>query len=644
MKQIRIVFSFVIAMCLTLILAGCSSAPEEKMEMSTNLSLSPTFEGTRVFSLTLPSSYSPGSQNAEALENIVAKYCPKPLTYSSATVDGKLKYTFILSFSSLTDYNSKLTDVIGSRPTVVFSNPNTPLTTGWQISEYFQSAQLLSWLTDAISTEEIPDLDLFSAENTTSVTFDGQTVSTLPTISINKLKGYPISKVNINTVNSRSTYDRTVSFVIPQSTFDSLGDSLSKYFASVTDASASSDWLLEDNSYIYTVSFSTVTLKELEGYTNRLFSSVYGDVSYLGKDKASTPLAYQNTFTETIDLSCYISENSQPVPLEYTYSLADGADLNLPEIYSDLEWSNADPNADTATLTKTATIKSSQPSLTLRITDGKQYVPKNIALTLTPVDNDNLRKTISFSFDIAKDGYEASNYTNSFFQSHGVTSSLNVDGGDSVCTVTFSGTVSEINQQFSSVFGMNNNISMTTGKPFFTLRTAKQITDKLDLSQLLSGKNYDTPVTYTLLTRDGESADSLSMTISDTPDPVNAEKTDAPGLTVSITTPVVTITAGSSGANWSEIITFILISSVLVLITIALIILMRRKSTASLVKGSSPAQSLPEEKEPSKSLPTDKKDAQKKMTDKKTVKALPAEKKSAPEITPPKKESEKNDD
>jgi len=39
-------------------------------------------------------------------------------------------------------------------------------------------------------------------------------------------------------------------------------------------------------------------MKQLEGYTNRLLSSVYGDVSYVDKTVGNTALAYQTEKTK----------------------------------------------------------------------------------------------------------------------------------------------------------------------------------------------------------------------------------------------------------------------------------------------------------------------------------------------------------
>ena len=286
---IRKILMLFICVCTAAVFTSCSQTNTDKVNYKTSLTFSQTFSGTRSFTATYPASIaSPDSERAETLDRLIHDSCPASLAHSLDTSSGQLAYTFTLSFSSFSDYMSKLTDILGTRPSVTFANPDTPLTKGWRIEESFQSSQLLDWLTNAAHAQQIYDFDIPSEELSTSVTFNSETVTTAPVISVNKLNGHPIKSVKISTVNKKSTFDRTFVFTLSQQTFDSLGDKISDYFSSVTDNTASTSWQIENGEYTYTVGFSNITLKQLEGYTNRLFSTVYGDTSYVDKDKGST--------------------------------------------------------------------------------------------------------------------------------------------------------------------------------------------------------------------------------------------------------------------------------------------------------------------------------------------------------------------
>lgn len=594
-KYIRTIL-LVLAAAVLLLLPSCAPSAPESAELHTSLNVSKGFSGSRTIQLVIPSSViMPGSEQAENLETVIRRHCPPSLSYTTSS-DSSINYIFSLSFSSFSDYNSKLTDLLGSPPTVIFSNPDTPITTGWRIQEYFQSSQLLSWISDGAKTENLSDLSLNFSEPETSVTFGTTSVKTTPTISVNCLNGSPIDSIKISTLNKKSTFDRTISFTISQSAFDSLGSDFSDYFSSVTDSSADTSWQLEQNKYIYTVSFTDITLKQLEGYTNRLLSSVYGDIDYLDKTQGSTPLAFQNSFTETLDFSNYIGSSGPDVPVEYIYSLADHSKPDQPLIYSDLEWSPADTpeNSDSSSVTVT----SQSPSLTVKINDGKQYVPVSIDISLTPLDGENLSKTYAFRYDIADGGTEAAEYTLSYFTSLDLLPNQYVEGGQAVCAISFSGTPAELNSKITDIFGDSNLISITSSKPFMTLRTKKQISDHTDLSSLLTGKNIDTPVNYTLLPRDGEKAEALSLQRPSDTDPTAAEPSENGIFTLSLAGTEGDLYSTVSVANWQDIIIFLLISLILILITSALIFILRSRKPRSptLNGGESSSPPMPDPK------------------------------------------------
>ncbi len=565
-----------------LIFSSCSQSESDKVNYKTTLTFSPNFAGTRTFTVTYPtSSVSPSSDRAEKLDKLIQDSCPSALAHSLDKSSGSLSYTFTLSFSSFSDYMSKLTDILGTRPTVTFANPDTPLTQGWRIEESFQSSQLLHWLTDAAHAEQIYDYDIPSEESATSVNFNSETVSTTPTVSVNKLSGHPIKSIKISTVNKKSTFDRTFTFKISQNTFDSLGDKISKYFTSVTDSTASTTWQIENGEYTYTADFKNITLKQLEGYTNRLFSSVYGDTSYVDRNEGSTPLAYQNSFIETLDFSNYVSDNNTDVPIEYTYTTADNSELDSCLIYSNLEWINASDFTAENDPGRIVGISSKQPSLTVRINDGKQYKPQIIDITLTPLDNDNFKKSYAFSYNIEENGFEASGYTATYFEDLGISTTQTSKENTATCTIEFTGTPAEINSKITKIFGEGNLLTYSSDIPFMTLRTAKHIEDTIDLSPILIGENIDTPVNYTLASRNGEIAKSLIRTIKasdkDSNETVYADKNDNGSYSVLLAGSKAVLNSEVSVANVSDIIVFCAISVIIILLTIAAVLFLKSR-------------------------------------------------------------------
>ena len=579
-------FCTILCAAALILLCSCSSPQPEKAEYSTALSVSSSFVGERTFSVTYPKSVvSPDSDTAETLERIIKTNCPPSLIYEKSVSSGNIKYTFTLSFSSLSDYNTQLTELLGSRPVITFANPKTVLTKGWRIQESFQSAQLLEWLTNAAHNENIHTFDIPFEETSTTVAFGSENASTTPVISVNNLTGSPIASIKINTVNKGETYDRTFVFRISQTTFDSLGDKISSYFRSVTDTSASSDWQIEEGMYSYTVRFIDITLKQLEGYTNRLLSSVYGDVEYIDKTVGNDPLSFQNSYTETLDFSNYVSDNNTDVTVEYVYSVVGGSELDNCRIYRDFQWITAESVTAENNPGKIVAVSEKTPTLTLRINDGKQYVPKLINITLTPLDNELLQKSYSFIYPISSGGYEASNYTASYFREHGLNPEESSENDTASCTISFTGTAGELNMKITDIFGDNNLISFSSEVPFMTLRTLKNIEDTVDLSALLTGKNVDTPVTYTLVSRDGEKSENLILTYESSDEENYAETNDDGNLYILLGSSKATLKSAVSVPNVTDIIVFFTISIIIILAAVAVIFFLRNQKLPIVSKG-----------------------------------------------------------
>ncbi len=583
MKKYKKITLFLFCILVVLTLCSCSKKEMESVQYNTVLNISDNFSGTRTITVIYPDSvFSPDSDTANGLETAVRKNCPSSLTYSKTVADNKTKYTFVLEFSSISDYKAKLSELLENEPSVVFSDSDSALTKGWRIEEDFQSLQLLKWIKKSAKNDNVELPDYKEEERNTSVTYKKETSKCDAVVSVNKRSGSPIEKISINTVNKtnahESLYDRTITFVMTQKTFDSLGDKVKEYFSSVTDENAYTEWALENKKYIFKVEYEDINIKQLEGYTNRLFSSVYGDIEYVDKTLGSTPLAYQNSYTETLDFSGYVGPDNKDVPIEYTYSLSGSSKLDQCRIYNGQKWTAADDLMDTNNPGKVAAIYYDQPSLTLRINDGKQYVPESIDVTVTPLDNDNIRKSLSFVYDISKNGYEATDYTASYFEQKGMTSQKTVDGGNSICTINAEGSADEVNIKLTDIFGDDNIVNTSSSVPFMTLRTRKETKDTVDLSSILVGDNLDTPINYTLKPSDGERAESLTLQYNDSDDIVSCEADKNGIYSFRLSGTGAKLTSIVTAPNVADIIIFCVIGIIMIITSSGFIIYFRNKS------------------------------------------------------------------
>lgn len=584
-KNIKLT-ALIIAVLSIMLFSACNKSEPENVTLETALSVDSSFSGKRTVVCTFPRSIIPSNSQQETnLDKVIQKYCPDSLDYTKNISNDSFSYSFQLKFNSATDYIDKVDDITGLKVAVSFSNPDTVLTSGWKIEENFESSQLLKWIFDGAKQENMDGFDFDVKEIKTTAALGDDIHTSEPIISVNNLSGYPIEKIQIDTVNKKnSVYDRTFIFTISQTTFDKLGNKVSDYFKSVTDNSASSaEWILENNSYLYTVKFTDVSLKELEGYTNKLLSSVYSDIAYEDKSTGSTPLAEQNCFYETLDFSNYVGNNNGNVPIEYSYSAGGSAELGECMIYKDCEWTPATDLLDTNLYGKKVAVKNSDSLLQLKIADGKQYTASSIDIKVTSVDNDTLQKSITFRYDIATGGNEASNYTKSYFDGLNIGAVQSVEGAQNTCTITFSGTDSEINSVISTIFGSNNNISHSCYNPPMTLRTVRQFTDHIDFSSMLTGKNTDTPVNYYVTSQGGDIIKSLtaeknSKNESSAPESSTALSDDGNGTyCIRLNNAITDVKFDVSVPNTTDIIVFSVFAVLITAAAIVLIFLLKNK-------------------------------------------------------------------
>ncbi len=606
-KYVRLLLFFILAVCV-LSFASCSQPKNEAVDIKTDLTINSSFKGSRSFVVTFPDSViASGSEKESSLDKVVQKYCPDSMNYSKMIKDGLISYSFELKFNSLHDYIKKTSDIIGTQTVVTFSNPNNALTTGWKLNESFTSKDLLFFIADGAHTEKLEGLELELEESRTTAALGDEKVNTTEKIAVNTLKGQPVQKITIKTVNKGSVFDRTIVFNISQSTFDALGDALSKYFKDITNPSAeSADWLLENKSYLYTVKFTDISLQQLEGYTNKLLSSVYCDVSYEDKSVGSTPLAEQNSYTETLDFSNYFGIGGGNVPVEYSYSVDGSSELGECRIYDGTEWTAATDLLSSNKYGSLVAIKSNEALLVLKINDGKQYTASSIDVNVTPLDDDKIQKSVIFKYDIATGGIEACEYTKSYFENIDIGAVESLDGEKKVCTVTFSGTADEINRKMGDIFGTGNKLTYSSYKQFMRLRTMKQFTDHIDFSSLIISKNIDTPVNYYITAKNGDIVKSFTAVSqqetgegSDTePTSVNAELTpDKSGaVSISLNSSSADLSFDVSVANLSEIIMCIIISCLVVIIALAVLLVLRSRKAVDTLPHGENDPTLPEPK------------------------------------------------
>lgn len=502
-----------------LLFASCRGEQKEDVEISTSISLNHSFTGTRTIVMTFPKSIiAPGSETESNLDRVVEKYCPDSLTYAKNKVNDKISYSFNLKFEDKRDYIQKTTELRGSPTIVSFSNPTSVMTNGWKLEENFESYELLGWICREAKNNDYSGFDFNTKETLTNVSLDGQIFSSQAKISVNCLKGIPVQKLSVTTINKKNdNYDRTISFTLGETDFKSSEKSIREYFRNQTHRKATySDWDEQGNAATYTVKFTNVSLTEMVGCTNQILDTIYCKSEYNDKSIGSTALAEQNSFVDSLDFSSFIGLNGQNVSVEYSYSMQDSAaELSEAQIYDNGDWVKALDLMSTNRYGHLAAIKSNESYLQLKVNDGKQYNASSIEIIAKPTEDNKIQKSITFKYDIAKDGNLASQYASDYFSKLNIGAELNMEGDKNTCTITFSGTPDELNAKIPAIFGEKNLIHYSSKNQFMMLRTMKSFTDHVDFSSLITGKNSKIPVYYSLATENGDIVKTFRINSTD---------------------------------------------------------------------------------------------------------------------------------
>lgn len=608
--RIRIMLLLLLTLLTVFVFSSCNNNQKENADIQTTLTVEGTADavsGTRTIVMTLPHSIvSPGSEASANLDKVVDKYLPSCLKRVRDETDGKIRYTFTLSFDSLRDYIEDVSELLGEPAIIVISHPESVMTQGWKIEESFESKDLImGWLQEGAKSEGFSGLDFSTQETSTSLSLGGESYTTEPRILHNSLKGNPIQNIRIETVKSsksgnkeKISFERTVYFTIAQSTYDADPKDIENYFKDRTRKAKVSSWSLrdEDKSYVFTAKYTNFDASQLRSNTSELLNSDYGELVYQTEDEGSTVLAEQNSFMEYLDFSHYINSEGGSVPVEYIYQVTDPTDLSDCQVYENGEWktASADHRTSDYQYTKKCAVRYNTPTLKVRINDGIQYKASAIEIEAVPQDNDELQKTITFRFDSNGESLDqaAAEHARLFIDRQGYGARSLTENGKSFCTFTTSGPAETLNEIFAKILSGKNTMRMSSEGQFLSLRTMKHYSERMDLSALLVGENSEVKVLYQLKSRDGDIIKSFRFRSGDENEEADVKSTNAPIL--NLRGGDITIEYDVTTPNISDIIFCSVISAILVMIAIAAILLLRKKPLPRTALGSGhTGQNLP---------------------------------------------------
>ena len=489
--SIKLLTVVLLAFVIIITTTGCR---ETHTKVENLMKITDDFVGERVVTLEFDKNISNNQEKQKTIEDIIKEKCPNNLSYRTETVEGTYKCVFVLSFSSLDEYKTKVASVIGRQIAVAYGYTNTILSKGTYYKEDYDGMDLVAWLDDALYQEQSAKIELETESTSNVVKYNSEVFSSkTSTLNTSTVKGEAVRGVKIATTNHKNTlYDRTMTLSVPIATYNKLGASLQELMLTRVNPEGVYSWKQNNDCMEFTVKYEKIDLAKLQEYT-KLFVDCRNESIYYGdQNKSSTPLAEQLVFEERINLLSFVSGTEAPIQMDYSYTLpeetthGEGVGLSNGEWETCGQWTNS-----------TYKVTDTNGVYDIRVPDGMQYTIKGININLTDLGENNFKRSVDFVYD-SNTGQKGLDYAYNFLALKGFTVSKESVPDGIACRVTQQGTDDEINNAVADLFGSGNNFEYSKHTNDLSVVTDINVTDNVNISHMLTGANSNIKINYTV--------------------------------------------------------------------------------------------------------------------------------------------------
>lgn len=503
--SIKLLAVALLALIIIITTTGCK---ETHTKVENLMKITNDFVGERVVTLEFDKNISNNQEKQKTIENIIKEKCPNNLSYRTETTDGTYKCVFVLSFSSLDEYKTKVASIIGRQIAVAYGYTNTVLSKGTYYKEDYDGMDLVTWLDDALYQDQTAKIELQTESTSNVVKYNSEVFSSkTSTLNTSTVKGEAVKGVTIDTTNHKNTlYDRTMTLSVPIATYNKLGASLQELMLTRVNSEGIYSWKQNNDCIEFTVKYEKIDIEKLQEYT-KLFVDCHNESIYYGdQNKSSTPLAEQLVFEERINLLSFVSGTETPIQMNYSYTLpeetthGEGVGLSNGEWETCGQWTN-----------NTYKVTDTNGVYDIRVPDGMQYTIKGINITLTDLGNNHFRRSVDFVYD-SNTGQKGLDYAYNFLAVKGFTVSKESVTDGIACRVTQQGTDDEINNAVSDLFGSGNNFEYSKHTNDLSVVTDINVTDNVNISHMLTGANNNIKINYTAKSESKEYIRSVNIT------------------------------------------------------------------------------------------------------------------------------------
>lgn len=486
--------------------------------------------------------------------------------YVGVDQDG-YKFVMDIVFSNHDEYISQVSSLIGRQATSYMSLPTSALATGTRMKEDFDTADLVSWMKKySDSVDDTKKIEYDYAVNTVSI--NGEVFNTKSTVDVNSLKGHPINSITIETTNLKDgTYDRTITFSVPNQTYIDLSGSIKEFFTTNTSPAAQyCDWTSLGSVWEYKVIYKGITIEELSEYTAMLLDTDVDEVFYGDKDNSSTPLSEGLVFEENFNTASFIGADGE-VKLLYKYALPTKTTHGDGNIYTNGKWNTIGSWQDGI-----YSVEHNSGNMNIRIPDGIQYAINGIRMNMEVLGKDSFSRTTEFLYSKTQ-GIDGMHYAQDFFLSKGAVVETDEDEENLICRVVCEGTSAEITDELVKYFGSGNFVAYSIKEKALSLSDKTELNDYINLSYMLNSTNANRPITYTVHSSCAESIIDLSCDGADTVKAAEKSQT----LKIDVKGGQGTVSYNGNIPDTKNIVVYCVLGSLMLCATIAIIVMMLRK-------------------------------------------------------------------
>lgn len=559
LKKSVIIFLVVFLVFTACFFTGCE---EESIEVESIMNIDESFSGKRVVDVVFPLSVDIDALlpdingGAPAADGVVFEYV-------GVENDG-YHFQLNIDFDSKSDYEKKITAILGREAGVDLGHMDSVLTRGIIMKEDFDNSDLIYWI-PRVTKSNPGTSSLMYKYNDNTISIEGEIYTTGKRVNIMARTGEKINSITIDTTNSKDdTYDRTITFSIPNDTYNKIKNKLDEYFLENTMPQASYyGWADKGENKEYSVIYEDLSIEQLSEYTGELLDTENETVFYGDKDNDSTPLSEGLTFEENFNTFAFIGAQSRPVKLIYNYALPTVSTHGEGTVKSDGKWIQ-----DGSWNSGVFTAEFNDDVIAVKIPDGIQYSVKEINFLLQPVGNNEFRRTTEFVYQ--SENAEAFEYAVAFFEGKGADIETEETGDTYICRVISSGTSGEISDELVTLFGGGNSLSYSRVSKALSLSDKTRLTDTINMGHLLSEANQKVPMKYTVVTGSDERIFTLLVDGKNVGTGMSGDEQ----LSADVTGGQAVIEYSGNIPNVGIIITFITIFMVILMMSVLIIVLM----------------------------------------------------------------------